>query len=332
MLQSSVTRNNLELVLLLQCLMSSTLVFGDFDCYGEGFDVIGSKLVVNTKPHIDKEYGEQMVKMDWVQIIDPPEAAICIKTFTIFYGRNWKWQSPRCIPTSAEEEVQFPCSGFKNRTRFPSRNISHTDPIILDICGEEMRGVHLDIAPIGPSEDEVDDDDDTDTARNIKDKALHITNETARFFLELDLPECSCPSYEGCIRSYDETYYWAILFACVLGGTGVLILVFILGRQRQVQEKKVQTHAWRGWRKVEKCEEVSTDAVDHDQELEAPESESRSSLHLSEFVNFDNQVNAHEEGEKSLNKVQESSQKSKVSSSKLLRNLVFDDGGGGSDK
>ena len=306
MMQSSVTRNNLELVLLLQCLMSSTLVFGDFDCYGEGFEVIGSKLVVNTMPHIDNEYGEgeQMVKMDWVQIVDPPEAAICIKTFTIFYGRNWKWQTPRCIPISADEEVKFPCSGFKNETRFPSQNITQTNPILLDICGEAMRGVHIDIAPIGQSEDEVDGDDDNDIVRNIKDKSLHVTNETPRFYLELDLPECSC-LHQGCIRPNDETYYWAILFACVLGGTGVLILVFILGRQRQVQEKKVHTHAWRGWRKVE---EDGTDTLDHDQELEASESESKSSLDFNEFVNFDKRGNLYEEREQNLDKVQEPSE------------------------
>ena len=85
----------------------------------------------------------------------------------------------------------------------------------------------------------------------------------------------------------------------------MLILVFILGRQRQVQEKKVHTHAWRGWRKVE---EDGTDTLDHDQELEASESESKSSLDFNEFVNFDKRGNLYEEREQNLDKVQEPSE------------------------
>ena len=252
-MQRSVAYPNLELLLLL---CTSSIVIGDFNCYENGFEVIGNKPIYNTEILED----EDGVVIDWIKIVDPPEAVICIKTFTIFYGLNWKYQSPRCIATSADEVFPFPCTGFRNETLTPSTNSSHTNPIYLDdICKEYHRDLHLDITPIGPGDG--DGDDDNEKGRDIKETRVRITNETARIFVQLEernLPPC--PTYEEHEVPRPKTYHWASFFVALLACTGVLIMVFILSRHYQVQKKKLDDHAWRGWKLVEPVEDAEEDA------------------------------------------------------------------------
>jgi len=233
-----------------------------------------------------------MVEIDWIQIVDPPEAAICVKTFTIFYGRNWKYQSPRCIPTSVDEEFQFPCTGFRNRTRHPSANISHIRPIYLDICGESHRDIHVDITPIGRGEDDGEEDD---KLRDIQEKPTRITNETARIFLQLneqDVPPCD-PQADQEQSERPLTYHWATFFGVLLACAGVLNIVFILFRHYQVQKKKLELHAWRGWKLVEPVkatDEEGDESLSNFDEIIVQEAETTSNRSVSdnEHVKRDN--------------------------------------------
>merc|ERR1711915_573611 len=108
---------------------------------------------------------------------------------------------------------------------------------------------------------------------------------------EQDVPACD-PNELQEQSARPLTYHWATFFGVLLACAGVLNIVFILFRHYQVQKKKLELHAWRGWKLVEPVKETDEEieSLSNYDEIRIQEAPTTSNISVSdnEHVNRDN--------------------------------------------
>ena len=206
---------------------------GEDDCVNgnlTGFRVIGSNLITNAEPIVDEE-GRTLMKINWVSIVEPPEAVVCIKTFTLFYGRrnmtkNKEYERLNCVPVPKSDKSDlFQCFRSVSRTPSEDRNI---DPIVVDICGDDEREVFMKVRLI----DQIVGDNEDEQGQRIPQISVKLDN----------LPSCSHHDEEQPSDSISTTIY--IYIAVFIGGaiaaSVLLFSIFCLRRYFMKKKEKKQ--------------------------------------------------------------------------------------------
>ena len=208
---------------------------GEYDCLNgnlTGFRVIGSNLITNAEPIVDEE-GRTLMKINWVSIVEPPEAVVCIKTFTLFYGRrnmtkNKEYERLNCVPVPKSDKSDlFQCFRSVSRTPSEDRNI---DPIVVDICGDDEREVFMKVRLIDP----IVGDNEDEQGQRIPQISVKLDN----------LPSCSHRDEEQQSDSITTTIYIAVFIGGAMAASVFLFLIFCLRRyflrkkEKKEKEKK----------------------------------------------------------------------------------------------